>query len=80
MQNFRFEHSREEGQYSMFVTNGFPRGTSHTKVVTYDGSIQWPQVLDEFLDFLSGIYGNDIKSNVRVKDSREILATYQAEL
>ncbi len=50
-----------------FTYNDTFTGSSHQMLRTHDiDCLQWTQALDDFLGFLSGVYGYDIKQHVKV--------------
>ncbi len=46
----------------------YPVSSRSTKDVEVDDSAQWPVILREFTNFLSGLYGYDISKEVFIKD------------
>lgn len=42
--------------------------------VTVD-EVTWPEVLNDFVDFLQSVYGYDIKSSIRIQEPKYELST-----
>jgi hypothetical protein len=67
MQTFLFEHQRDESPLSPFTNQGgYPVNSRTVKQLSYQGSVTWMEALGDFLDFLTAVYGFDIKSQVHI--------------
>jgi hypothetical protein len=47
-------------------------GKQYKQEVTVD-EVTWPEVLNDFVSFIEGIYGYDIKSSIRIKEPKYCL-------
>lgn len=61
---FSFESGYDNGD----DTYGYAKQRSIEVEVTHEDNVEWTSVLLDFADFLSGIYGYDIKDKIRFID------------
>ncbi len=58
---FSFESGYDNGD----DTYGYAKQRSIETEVTHEDNVEWTSVLLDFADFLSGIYGYDVKDKIR---------------
>lgn len=74
MKTFNFNYSFEaDKDKSFYLENDFPVEQHSNTQVVFSDDIPWDTVLDSFLEFLGGVYGYNIKEQVRVMDFEERL-------
>lgn len=57
----------------------FPNQTVNTKSVVFSDGTVWTKVLDQFLDFLSSVYGYEVKESVKYETFTEKMARIKAK-
>lgn len=61
---FSFESGYDNGD----DTYGYAKQRSIETEVTHEDNVEWTSVMLDFADFLSGVYGYDIKNKIRFID------------
>lgn len=73
--------SRYNFSYFAQEDNGpeYPSSTGVSRDLTFDEAARWDSVLNEFLSFLSSIYGYDISKHVEVQTFDQRIAAFKEE-
>lgn len=74
MKEFSFSYTFEaDKDKNFYYEYDFPVKQNSYSHVEFGDDVAWAAVLDSFLEFLGGVYGYDIKEQVRVMDLSERL-------
>jgi hypothetical protein len=71
--SFESEYDDEGTQY------GYPKQKSMEMTVSHSSDTEWTSVMLDFADFLSGVYGYDIKDKLRFVNNYGYFSTRAAE-